>query len=273
MAVMVLDRFIGTDNPEDWISRAKKYFTFLGFSEEHWIQDNLDKIHISTSSTPNHTGLSQKIIQDVPAEDDATTSATTMVSREITSTLGYGNSSVVIYSEVTQVINKPTWYGEPESDYSDDTQSRKSTREENKCLYTNTSIVFDGGLQQNNFHLQCQFPHLNVIVTEKYIFHMKLPSNFNGPTGVEREASLIPHSDDALIDEFFPSITTQPSFTDFGDLAKYEIMKDSLPICYCFDIRQHLSFPIFFVFHHIKCRGLLYVLVTPRNPIPEFLVS
>ncbi|KAM3325343.1 hypothetical protein P3S67_000468 [Capsicum chacoense] len=102
---------------------------------------------------------------------------------------------------------------------------------------------------------------------------MNLSSNFNGPTGVEREASLIPHADDALIDEFFPSITTHPSFTDFGDLAKYEIMKDSLPTCYWFDIGKHLSLPIFFVFRHIKCGGLLYVLVTPRNPIPEFLVS
>ncbi|PHU20616.1 hypothetical protein BC332_11767 [Capsicum chinense] len=37
MAMMVLDLFNGTDNLEDWISRAERYFTFLGFLEEHWL--------------------------------------------------------------------------------------------------------------------------------------------------------------------------------------------------------------------------------------------
>ncbi|KAM3325344.1 hypothetical protein P3S67_000469 [Capsicum chacoense] len=138
MAVMVLDCFIGTDNLEDWISgkailhfsgllRGTRFWNLKHFKEKlalrfqertspkslvmhsqltsiltllQKIQDNLDKIHISTSSIPNHTGLSPTIIQEVPVEDDANSSATTMVSREVSSALGYGNSSVVINSEV-----------------------------------------------------------------------------------------------------------------------------------------------------------------------------
>ncbi|KAF3666294.1 hypothetical protein FXO38_09133 [Capsicum annuum] len=97
-------------------------------------------------------------------------------------------------------------------------------------------------------------------MTEKSIFHINFPSNFNGPTRVEEEASLFSHVDDALIVEFFPFITTQSSLADFGDLVKYEIMKDDLPTFYWFDTGQHLSLPIPFVFRHIKCGGLLYVL-------------
>ncbi|KAH0658833.1 hypothetical protein KY285_027378 [Solanum tuberosum] len=37
MEVVVLDRFSGDADPEDWIYRAERYFTFLGFSEEHWL--------------------------------------------------------------------------------------------------------------------------------------------------------------------------------------------------------------------------------------------
>ncbi|KAH0713005.1 hypothetical protein KY289_008964 [Solanum tuberosum] len=37
MVVVVLDRFNGNADPEDWISRAERYFNFLGFSEEHWL--------------------------------------------------------------------------------------------------------------------------------------------------------------------------------------------------------------------------------------------
>ncbi|KAH0678157.1 hypothetical protein KY284_019242 [Solanum tuberosum] len=37
MTVVVLDRFSGAGNPEDWINRAERYFTFLGFSEEYWL--------------------------------------------------------------------------------------------------------------------------------------------------------------------------------------------------------------------------------------------
>ncbi|PHU05677.1 hypothetical protein BC332_26499 [Capsicum chinense] len=163
-------------------------------------------------------------------------------------------------STVIQVISKPTWCGEPEIDCSDDTRSRKSTSEEDECLNTNTSIVFDGSLQRNEFHLQCQFTHLKIIMTEKSIFYMDLPSNVNGPTRVEGEASLIPHVNVALIVKFFPSITTQSSLADFGDLAKYDIMKDGLPTFYWFDTRQHLSLTIPFMFWHIKYDGLLYVL-------------
>ncbi|KAH0683400.1 hypothetical protein KY290_021998 [Solanum tuberosum] len=37
MEVVVLDRFNGNTDPEDWISRAERYFNFLGFSKEHWL--------------------------------------------------------------------------------------------------------------------------------------------------------------------------------------------------------------------------------------------
>ncbi|KAL3369809.1 hypothetical protein AABB24_007037 [Solanum stoloniferum] len=37
MEVVVLDRFNGNADPEDWISREERYFNFLGFSEEHWL--------------------------------------------------------------------------------------------------------------------------------------------------------------------------------------------------------------------------------------------
>ncbi|KAF3656346.1 hypothetical protein FXO37_15526 [Capsicum annuum] len=138
------------------------------------VQDNLDKIHISTPGTPNHTSLSPTIIQEVLVENAHS-------------------------GHVDQVISKSTWSGEPEIDCSDDTHSRKSTSGEDECLDTNTIIVFDGSLQRNEFRLQCQFAHLTIIMTEKSIFHTNLPSNFNGPTRVEGKASLIPHVDDALI--------------------------------------------------------------------------
>ncbi|KAM3203755.1 hypothetical protein P3L10_031381 [Capsicum annuum] len=224
------------------------------------VQDNLDKIHISTPGTPNHTSLSPTIIQEVPLENAHSGHVDQVFdesSHQIDSVHEFGtdfdlvpniSDGLQIPLQVTQVISKPTWCGEPEIDCSDDTHSRKSISEEDECLDPNTSIVFDGSLQRNEFHLQCQFAHLNIIMTEKSIFHMNLPYNFNGPTRVEGEASLIPHVDDALIAEFFPSITTQSSLADFGDLAKYEIMKDGLPTFYWFDTGQHLSLLIPFVF-------------------------
>ncbi|PHU01867.1 hypothetical protein BC332_27118 [Capsicum chinense] len=304
MSALVLNRFSG-GNPEDWIFQAEQYFTYLGFPEKDWlplpslyldartspkshvvhsqltniltllqkVQDNLDKIHISTPGTPNHTSLSPTIIQEVPVENAHSGHVDQVFDEsfhQITDSVHeFGTDFDLVLNisdglqiplQVTQVISKPTWCGEPEIDCSDDTYSRKSISEEDECLDPNTSIVFDGSLQRNEFHLQCQFAHLKIIMTEKSIFHMNLPSNFNGPTRVEGEASLIPHVDDALIAEFFPSITTQSSLADFGDLAKYEIMKDGLPTFYWFDAGQHLSLLIPFVFRHIKCGGLLYVL-------------
>ncbi|PHU07935.1 hypothetical protein BC332_24424 [Capsicum chinense] len=280
--------FLGQSNTSlTWASQRNTGYLFLPTISMK-LQDNLDKIYISTSSTPNYMGLSPTIIQEVPVEDATTASATTMVSKEIAYSLGYENSSIVnnfevhlevidtlidtnllvtgtdllweMHIQVTHVISKPTWCGEPELDCSNDTQSRKSTSEEDESLSTNTSVVFDGCLQRNEFHLQCQFAPLNIFVTEKSIFHLNFSFNFNGPIGVKGEASLIPYADDALIVEFFPSITIQPSLADFGDLSKYEIMKDGLPTCYWFDTGQYLSLSIFLVFQHIKCGGLLYVL-------------
>ncbi|KAM3200678.1 hypothetical protein P3L10_033040 [Capsicum annuum] len=225
------------------------------------VQDNLDKIHISTPGTPNHTSLSPITIQEIPVENAYSSHVDQVFdesSHQITDPVHEFDIAfdlvpnisdrLQIPLQVTQVISKPTWCGEPEIDCSDDTHSRKSTSEEYECLDTNTSIVFDGSLQRNEFHLQCQFAHLKLIMTEKSIFHMNLPSNFNGPIGVEGEASLIPHVEDALIVEFFPSITTQSSLADFDDLAKCEIKKDGLPTFYWFDTGQHLSLPIPFVF-------------------------
>ncbi|WMV43192.1 hypothetical protein MTR67_036577 [Solanum verrucosum] len=37
MEVVILDRFSGTGNPEGWLYRAERYFTFLGFAEEYWL--------------------------------------------------------------------------------------------------------------------------------------------------------------------------------------------------------------------------------------------
>ncbi|KAM3359275.1 hypothetical protein P3S68_022208 [Capsicum galapagoense] len=281
MSAVVLNRFSG-GNPEDWIFQAERYFTYLGFPEKDWLplpslyldgEDNLDKIHISTPGTPNQTSLSPIIIQEVPVEnahsghvdqvfDESSHQITDSVHEFDTDFDLVLNISdgLQIPLQVTQVISKSTWCGEPAINCSDDTHSRKSTSEEDECLDTNMIIVFDGSLQRNEFHLQCQFAHLKIIMTEKFIFHTNLPSNFNGPTRVEGEACLIPHVDDGLIVDFFPSITTQSSLDDFGDLTKYEIMKDGLPIFYWFDTRQHLSLPIPFVFQHIKCCGLLYVL-------------
>lgn len=35
MEVVVLDRFSGNADPEEWIYKAERYFTYLDFSEEH----------------------------------------------------------------------------------------------------------------------------------------------------------------------------------------------------------------------------------------------
>ncbi|KAM3359912.1 hypothetical protein P3S68_019623 [Capsicum galapagoense] len=237
------------------------------------VQDNLDKIHISTPGTPNHTSLSPITIQEIPVENAYSSHVDQVFdesSHQITDPVHEFDiafdlvpnisDGLQIPLQVTQVISKPTLCVEPEIDCSADTHSRKSISEEYECLDTNTSIVFDGSLQRNECHLQCQFAYLKLIMTEKSIFHMNLPSNFNGPIGVEGEASLIPHVEDALTAEFFSSITTQSSLADFDDLEKYEIKKDGLPTFYWFDTRQHLSLPIPFVFRHIKCGGLLYML-------------
>ncbi|WMV14538.1 hypothetical protein MTR67_007923 [Solanum verrucosum] len=37
MAMAVLDRFSGGNDPEGWILRAEQYFTCLGFSQKDWI--------------------------------------------------------------------------------------------------------------------------------------------------------------------------------------------------------------------------------------------
>jgi len=35
--MVVLDRFTGTGNPDDWIFRAERYFADLGFPENEWL--------------------------------------------------------------------------------------------------------------------------------------------------------------------------------------------------------------------------------------------
>ncbi|KAH0648265.1 hypothetical protein KY285_033513 [Solanum tuberosum] len=37
MAMAVLDRFSGEDDPEGWILCAEQYFTYLGFSQKDWL--------------------------------------------------------------------------------------------------------------------------------------------------------------------------------------------------------------------------------------------
>ncbi|KAG5583268.1 hypothetical protein H5410_053895 [Solanum commersonii] len=120
--------------------------------------------------------------------------------------------------QVTEVICTPTWG--VEIDYRGDMHSRKSNVAADECLETNTDIVFGGSLQQSEFDLQCQFINLKLVVTENFVFHEILSSDFDGPIR---------------------------SFLHFGALAMCESMTDGLPTCYRFDTGKYVSQSITFV--------------------------
>nr|ABI34290.1 hypothetical protein SDM1_25t00002 [Solanum demissum] len=113
MAVVGLDRFIGTGNPDDWIFRAERYFAYLGYLEIDWIPLHFlyldgealdwfrwmyrnkqfwDWKHFKENIS-NITGLSPIIVQEAAIED-AIDNAITRVSEEIASALGDGQSSI-----------------------------------------------------------------------------------------------------------------------------------------------------------------------------------
>ncbi|KAG5583247.1 hypothetical protein H5410_053874 [Solanum commersonii] len=255
-----------------------------------FISTQLDNIHISTSSISNITSLSPTITQEVAVED-AIDSATTRVREEIASALVDGESSRANNSEamqtrclmkvltrlkdsvhefdmafdlvkdnsmglqmplqVTEVISTPTWG--VEIDYRGDMHSRKSNVAADECLETSMDIVFGGSLQQNEFDLQCQFINLKLVVTENFVFHEILSSDFDGPIRVDGEISLIPRDDDAEIAESYPCLFNQSFFADFGALAMCESMTDGLPTCYRFDTGKYVSQSITFVFRRRKC--------------------
>ncbi|KAG5572080.1 hypothetical protein H5410_061846 [Solanum commersonii] len=122
--------------------------------------------------------------------------------------------------QVTQVISTPTWCAE--IDYRGDTHFRKSNVVTDECLETITDIVFGGSLQRNESNLQCQSANLKLVANENYVFH-------------EIWNLLIPHDDDAEIDESFPCLFNQSYLADFWALAVCESMTDGLSTCYWFD--------------------------------------
>uniref|UniRef100_M1A149 Uncharacterized protein n=1 Tax=Solanum tuberosum TaxID=4113 RepID=M1A149_SOLTU len=89
MAVVVLDRFNGNTDPEDWISRAERYFNFLGFSEEHWLP--LPSLYLDAllQKIENKYSVTSKQV----LVEDAGISTATVLSREIS--LAEENSSCV----------------------------------------------------------------------------------------------------------------------------------------------------------------------------------
>ncbi|KAH0696243.1 hypothetical protein KY290_013598 [Solanum tuberosum] len=118
MEVVVLDRFSGNTDPEDWIYRAERYFTFLGFCEEQWLP--LHSFYLDGEALEwfrwmfrnkqffdwNHfkkkiLALLQKLedkcsfISPQLLVEDAGISAATVVSREISSPLAEENSNCV----------------------------------------------------------------------------------------------------------------------------------------------------------------------------------
>lgn len=109
---------------------------------------------------------------------------------------------------------------------------------------TNKKIVFDENFQRSEFNLSCQFDNLKLVVTENYVFHELVTSDFDGPTRVYGEVSLTPHNDDAEIAELFPCLFNQSSLANIADLAMYESMTDCLHTCYwcncatCFPIHS-----------------------------------
>ncbi|KAH0683319.1 hypothetical protein KY290_021909 [Solanum tuberosum] len=103
MEVVVLDRFSGNTDPEDWIYRAEWYFTFLGFCEEQWLP--LPSFYLDGEDLEWFRWIILALLQkledkcsfispQVPVED-AGISAATVVSREISSPLAEENSNCV----------------------------------------------------------------------------------------------------------------------------------------------------------------------------------
>ncbi|KAG5625220.1 hypothetical protein H5410_010438, partial [Solanum commersonii] len=114
MEVVVLDRFSGNTDPEDWTYRAEQYFTFLGFCEEQWLPlpsfylDALRfwkrtdaKSFVVDTQITRILALLEKLedkcsfISPQVLIEDAGISAATVVSREISSPLVEENSNCV----------------------------------------------------------------------------------------------------------------------------------------------------------------------------------
>lgn len=112
--------------------------------------------------------------------------------------------------------------------------STKLNHAEDECLETNTDIVFHRCLLRNESTLQGQFANMKLVVTENYVFHEILSSEFYAPIRVDGEISLIPHDDNDEIVESYPCLFNQSFFAHFGALA-IESMTDGLPTCYWFD--------------------------------------
>ncbi|PHU02862.1 hypothetical protein BC332_28113 [Capsicum chinense] len=142
------------------------------------MSNQIDNMHISTSSISNSTSLSPTTIPEVTV-DDAIATATAMFENSVHKfdsafdLVADNSEGLQMPLLVSQVISKPIRCAE--IDYPNDTQSRRSIAEEDECLKTNTNIVFDGSLQRNEFALKCQVAYLELVGIEKSVSHKILP--------------------------------------------------------------------------------------------------
>ena len=102
--------------------------------------------------------------------------------------------------------------------------STKLNHAEDECLETNTDIVFHRCLLRNESTLQGQFANMKLVVTENYVFHEILSSEFYAPIRVDGEISLIlrdndDDDDDVEIDESYSCLFNQSFFPSFKALA------------------------------------------------------
>ncbi|KAH0716806.1 hypothetical protein KY290_016294 [Solanum tuberosum] len=246
MAMVDLDRFTGTGNPDDGIFRAKRYFAYLGFPENDWL--SLPFFYLDSRTTPESPVAQSQITTILNLlQKVAIDSATTRVSEEIASSLGDGQSSITNNFEVhletfdtlidTNLLlaGKFFFIGDEHSDHADQVFDESSHQVEDSVH--EVDMAFD--LVADNL-VGLQIP-LQILI-----------SDFDEPIGVDVYVSLIPHDDVLVIAEFFPFIFKQSSLANFGDLAMCESVTDGLPTCHWFDTGKHVSTFIPFVFRLTK---------------------
>ncbi|KAG5620365.1 hypothetical protein H5410_005583 [Solanum commersonii] len=253
MAMVGLDRFTGTGNPDDWIFRIERYFVYLGFSENDWL--SLPFFYLDCEALDWFCWMSQQTILELEAFQGkvifvlsstnyprvAIDSATKRVREEITSSLGDGQSSIANNFEVhletfdtlidTNLLLARTnfFMGDEHSDHADQVFDESSHQIEDSVHEFDMAfdLVADKlvGLQIPLQVTQVISKPMKSIVEEDKCVETK--------TDIVFYKSLQQNEFDLQFQ--FIDLQLVSSLANFGDLAMCESVTDGLPTCHWFD--------------------------------------
>ncbi|OIS98385.1 hypothetical protein A4A49_00073 [Nicotiana attenuata] len=280
MDEVILDRFSSGD-ATGWISRAERYFHFLGFSEEYWLP--LPYFYLEGAALVwfdwlyrnkqfydwNHFKEKLKLHFRAPTSASPVRMADSQDAKELLNECFHhgedGEFNVLAMSIFAESLFSTRNDPKVDDAYSNahfiappivvDLVADKSARlpfSVTQMLGGNIESVEIDLLETKSVELkttklQCQFANVALLETAKYVSTEILSAHFDEPIGNEGVTSLLIHKpvadeDDEIV-EFFPYIFKQPSLTlVLNDFRDLAMnMKYVLHTCNWFDTGQHAS--------------------------------